>query len=125
MVHNKCPSCNKQPQEDAKEQQYYANRSAIEYSTTFSTQSAVSGHLPETSIETTSRWPRNRHKVSGRTTVPADFVERLGDGAVDWDAKSGGDCQRYPEPPNSDDCLIFDPFRGTGMLHFGYGETAP
>ena len=49
--------------------------------------SAVSGHLPETSIETTSRWPRNRHESSGRTTVPADFVERLGDGAVDRDVE--------------------------------------
>jgi hypothetical protein len=43
--------------------------------------------LPETSIETTSRWPRNRHESSGPTTVRADFVERLGDGAVDRDVE--------------------------------------
>ena len=30
--------------------------------------------LPETSIETTSRWPRNRHESSWPTTVLADFV---------------------------------------------------
>jgi hypothetical protein len=34
----------KHPQGDGKEQQYYSNRSAIEYSTTFSTQSPLSGH---------------------------------------------------------------------------------
>ena len=43
--------------------------------------------LPETSIETTSPWPRNRQESSGSTTVPADFVERLGDGAVDRDVE--------------------------------------
>ena len=48
---------------------------------------AVVQSLPETSIETTSRWPRNRHESSGPTTVPADFVERLGDGAVDRDVE--------------------------------------
>jgi len=36
----------------------------------------------------------------------------------------GASCQRYPEPPSSDDRLIFDLFRGAGMLHFGYGDTA-
>jgi hypothetical protein len=58
--------------------------------------------------------------------VPADFVERLGDGAVDWDVEfwervvSGIRNLRTLMT-----ALIFDPFRGAGMLHFGYGETAP
>jgi hypothetical protein len=74
--------------------------------------------LPETSIETTSRWPRNRHESSGPTTVPADFVERLAMGGRSGCRVLGATRQRYPEPPSSNDGLIFDPFRGRGHATF-------
>jgi hypothetical protein len=63
MIHNKCLHCNKQSQGDGKEQQYYTNRSAIEYSTTFSTQSGTDAtDRPDQIYQTTVSWVTGRRR---------------------------------------------------------------
>jgi len=86
---------------------------------------AVSGHCPR---------PRSRRHHGGLGTDTslqgARPCRRVSLRPGRWGGRSGcrvlgASPQRYLVPPSSYDRLIFDPFRGAGMLHFGYGKTAP